>query len=68
MNLPKTTQGLSSSVDAVSVTILVASALGAGEKTEKRVVRECIKAVKSRRMHKAACQVLKVSPSQCCST
>lgn len=52
----------------MSIAIIVASALGAGEKTDKRIVRECIKAVKSHRMPKAACQVLKVSPSQCCSS
>ena len=38
----------------MSAATLVASALGAGEKTEKGTVRECIKAVKSYRMPKAA--------------
>lgn len=51
----------------MSVAIPVASALGAGEKTEKGMVRECIKAVKFYKMPKTASQVLMVSPSQCCS-
>lgn len=66
MILPERTQGMNCSVDAEHLVLVtrVTSALGADGKTEKEMVREYIKAIKSNRMPKIASQVLMVSPSK----
>lgn len=67
MILPERTQGLNCSVDAERLVLVtrVIPALGTDGKTEKEMLREYIKAIKSNRMPRIASQVLMLSPSKC---